>query len=104
VFATNRQLDAKSSLSRALANVGFWQIVLKSLLADDGNVLEPLMRFARRDVRTILVHTKTTTDLRIRATENRNVGDDQLPRDFGVARFSTFATESAHFARRGPGA
>jgi hypothetical protein len=33
-------------------DVSFWQIVLqKSFLAGDGNFLEPLMRFARGDVR-----------------------------------------------------
>jgi hypothetical protein len=51
-------------------HVRFVPILLqKSFLTGDENFSEPLMRFVRRDVRDTSVHTKTTTNLRILATE-----------------------------------
>ncbi len=85
--------------SRTSRHVRFVQIVLqKSFLAGDGNFLEPLMRFARGDVRVhIGSHKNDHGPLypSYRALQRRRRLKIDLREIFGVARFSTFATLSA---------
>ncbi len=81
------------------ANVRMWQIVLqKSFLAGDGNFLEPLMRFARGDVRVHIGSHKNDHGSpypSYRALQRRRRLKIDFREIFGVARFSTFATLSA---------
>jgi hypothetical protein len=57
-------------MSRPHRQVRFVPIVSKkSFLGDARNFLEPLMRFARGDVRDHIISGKTTTDPRIGAME-----------------------------------
>src|SRR5260370_24135132 len=90
-----------TDLSRTSRNVSCVQIVLqKFFLAGDGNFLEPLMRFARGDVRVhIGSHKNDHGPLypSYRALQRRRRLKIDLREIFGVARFSTFATLSALF-------
>jgi hypothetical protein len=76
----------------------FHPIVLqKSFLAGDGNFVEPLMRFARGDVRVHIGSHKNGHGPpypSYRALQRRRRLKVDFREIFGVARFSTFATLS----------
>jgi len=78
----------------------FVPIVLqKSFLAGDGNFLEPLMRFARGDVRVHIGSHKNDHGPpypSYRTLQRRTRLKIDCREIFGVARFSTFATVSAN--------
>ena len=79
-------------------HVRFVPIVLKkSFLGDGRKFLGPLMRFVRGDVRDHTFLRKTTTSFvsALRSIAVAESAKNQLLRNFGVARFSTFATLSA---------
>jgi hypothetical protein len=73
-------------------------VLQKSFLAGDGNFLEPLMRFARGDVRVHIGSHKNDHGPpypSYRALQRRRRQKIDFREIFGVARFSTFATLSA---------
>ncbi len=92
-------LPPRADMQRPLRHVRFVPIVLKkSFLADDGNFLEPLMRFSRRDVRAHIGSHKNDhgpSYPSYRALQRRTCLEINFREIFGVARFSTFATVSA---------
>src|SRR5258708_27896336 len=94
---------AAGSLMQLETNVRCWPIVLqKSFLAGDGNFLEPLMRFARGDVRVHIGSHKNDHGPpypSYRALQRRRRLKIDFREIFGVARFSTFATLSAMCGR-----
>jgi hypothetical protein len=59
-------------------------VLKKSFWGDERKFLEPLMRFARGDVRDHIVSRKKATELRIGATEYcaAELAKNQLLRDF----------------------
>ena len=77
-------------------------VLQKSFLAGDGNFLEPLMRFARGDVRVHIGSHKNDHGPpypSYRALQRRRRLKIDFREIFGVARFSTFATLSARNGR-----
>src|SRR5258707_6930299 len=61
------------SAKRMRRDVGSWQILLKkSFWEGEQKFLEPLMRFARGDVRDISFHPKSITDLRSGVEKRRS--------------------------------
>jgi hypothetical protein len=77
-------------------NVASWRIALKkSFLGDAQNFLEPLMRFARGDVRDLIVSHKIDQGPSYRRHEALQRQARQklsFCGIFGVVRFSTFST------------
>jgi len=73
-------------------------VLQKSFLAGDGNFLDPLVRFARRDVRVHIGSHKNDHGPpypSYRVLQRRRRQKIDFREIFGVARFSTFATKSA---------
>jgi hypothetical protein len=87
-------------------DVRYWQILLqKSFLGDERNFLGPLMRFVCGDVRDLIVSHKNDhgpSHRRYRALQRKRCLKIRFREIFGVVRFSTFATISAHFGHASP--
>jgi hypothetical protein len=76
---------SKADIRRREWQVRFVPILLqKSFWEGERKLLEPLMHFARGEVRTISFHPKSITDLRSGVEKRRNSREvkDQLSRDF----------------------
>jgi hypothetical protein len=75
-------------------------VLKKSFLAVEQNLLGPLMRFARGDVRDHIVSHKNDhgpSYRPYRGLQRKRRLRIHFREIFGVVRFSTFATVSAHF-------